>query len=201
VRTAGAAVGVAGFHIQPTRISSSPRGHGGGFARAQERLMGLARGGTMDTSRRPDGPIDSRIDRQVRPLQSLQLMTWMLSWILKSAAELDTSPSASIGSDDTMAITSMSRSVPRRRGRWTPDGGWRRPPAWRLGASGGRRRRHPEPTDRGLGTVPHAQPGPTPGLTIRSIPSCPPWPSSRAAARQADVAIRLRSICTPLRTP
>jgi hypothetical protein len=33
----------------------------------------------MDTSRRPDRPIDSRPDRQLRHLQGLQLMTWLLT--------------------------------------------------------------------------------------------------------------------------
>lgn len=41
----------------------------------------MARRRNMDTSRRPDRPIDSRPDRQLRHLQGLQLMTWLLSWI------------------------------------------------------------------------------------------------------------------------
>jgi hypothetical protein len=34
----------------------------------------------MDTSRRPAGPIDSRADRQLRPMQGLHIMMWRQMW-------------------------------------------------------------------------------------------------------------------------
>jgi hypothetical protein len=118
-------------------------------------IKGLARDGKMDTSRRPDGPLDSRIDRQVRQLQGLQVMTRLLNRIPSRIPASDT-----IDSPDGEAIT---RNTPRRsETRETDvDRGWQRPPAWRLGASDGRRRRASGTADRGLGTVPHTQPGPT----------------------------------------
>jgi hypothetical protein len=34
----------------------------------------------MDTSRGPDGPIDSRPDRQLRPMQGRHIMMWRQTW-------------------------------------------------------------------------------------------------------------------------
>jgi hypothetical protein len=36
--------------------------------------------GTMDTSRGPDGAIDSHADRQLRPTQGLHIMMWRQTW-------------------------------------------------------------------------------------------------------------------------
>ena len=41
---------------------------------------GWPAGGTMDTSRGPDGPIDSHADRQLRLLQGLHIMMWRQIW-------------------------------------------------------------------------------------------------------------------------
>jgi hypothetical protein len=41
---------------------------------------GWPAGGTMDTSRGPDGPIDSRTERQLRLLQGLHIMMWRQIW-------------------------------------------------------------------------------------------------------------------------
>ena len=37
-------------------------------------------GGTMDTSRRPAGPIDSRPDQQLHPIQGRHIMMWRQTW-------------------------------------------------------------------------------------------------------------------------
>jgi hypothetical protein len=89
-----AAVGVVGLHIQPTRIYSLPRGHVERSARRRNDEP-ECEGGTMDTSRRPDGPLDSRVDRQVRQVQGLQVMTRILSRI-QSRIPSDRHPSTAL---------------------------------------------------------------------------------------------------------
>jgi hypothetical protein len=41
---------------------------------------GLREGGTMDTSRGPDRPTDSRPDRQTGPTEGLHIMIWRQMW-------------------------------------------------------------------------------------------------------------------------
>ncbi len=133
--------------------------------------MGLARRWNMDTSRRPDGPIDSRPDRQLGQLLGLQLMTWLLSWI-QSWPLSWSRPSAIIDSADVMRSPGC---IPGRSGTAEMDvgRGRRRPPAWRLGASGGRRLRASE-TDRSGARSGAARPARSYlCLVIRSIPSYP----------------------------
>jgi hypothetical protein len=94
----------------------------------------------MDTSRRPAGPIDSRADRQLRQPQGLQLMKWILSWTQSRPLRWLPSPPAIIDTADPMAIARMHPGAPGLAGRGIAGRGRRRLPAWRLGASGGRRR-------------------------------------------------------------
>ena len=71
---------VVGLHIQPTRFCRSPRGQGGRIATSGSVREPQPEGGTMDTSRGSDGPIDSRADRQLRPTQGRHIMIWRQRW-------------------------------------------------------------------------------------------------------------------------
>jgi hypothetical protein len=71
---------VVGLHIQPTRFCRSPRGQGGRIATSGSVREPQPAGGTMDTSRGSDGPIDSRADRQLRPTQGRHIMMWRQTW-------------------------------------------------------------------------------------------------------------------------
>ena len=137
----------------------------------------------MDTSRRPDGPIDSRADRQLRQPQGLQLMKWILSWIQSRPLRWLPSPRAIIDTADASRSSGCtSAGAPGWRVQGSPiEGGGARPLGGlvhQAGAAAG----HPEPTDRGLGAVPDTQPGPTSAFAKPSIPSCPHRPSSRTSS-------------------
>jgi hypothetical protein len=134
-------IGVVGLHIQPTRLCSPPRGHRVGLPWSDSGDRHQPEGGTMDTSRRPDGPIDSRADRQLRQPQGLQLMKWILSWIQSRPLRWLPSPRAIIDTADASRSSGCtSAGAPGLAGPGIADRGRQRPPAWRLGASGGRRR-------------------------------------------------------------
>lgn len=146
-------------------------------------------GGTMDTSRRPDGPIDSRADRQLRPTQGRHIMTWRQTWRQRWRPTRPPSPRhhhdprprrqpvvhgcrvnpASSCGDHVLDRRSFQDS-PHRQGALRTNGATtlsavssvpsgcrsgrgarsrRRPPAWRLGASGGRRSWASEPNRSG----------------------------------------------------
>jgi hypothetical protein len=134
-------IGVVGLHIQPTRLCSPPRGHRVGLPWSDSGDRHQPEGGTMDTSRRPDGPIDSRADQQLRQPQGLQLMKWILSWIQSRPLRWLPSPRAIIDTADASRSSGCtSAGAPGLAGPGIADRGRQRPPAWRLGASGGRRR-------------------------------------------------------------
>jgi hypothetical protein len=143
---------------------------------------GWPEGGTMDTSRGPDRPIHSRADQQVRQVQGLQLMTWILSWI--QSWPLSWIP---VQAPSSTAMTrwrppARTRAFPRRAGRSIAGRGWRRPPAWRLGASGGRHLRATgaEPTG---GSMRRRAPNHRP-TSVLAISSIAPYPQSRCRQRQ-----------------
>ena len=197
-------LGVVGFHIQPTRFCGPPRGHRVGSPWSDSGDRHQPEGGTMDTSRRPDGPIDSRADRQLRQPQGLQLMKWILSWIQSRPLRWLPSPRAII---DTADASRSSGCAPLRalrgwRVQGSPiEGGGARPLGGlvhQAGAAAG----HPEPTDRGLGAVPDTQPGPTSAFAKPSIPSCPhrpyrrtsSWRNRRPASRYGQIRTRSGSL-------
>jgi hypothetical protein len=145
-----AVIGVVGLHIQPTRLCSPPRGHRVGSPESDGGEKHQPEGGTMDTSRRPDGPIDSRADRQLRQPQGLQLMKWILSWIqsrplrwLPARAPSSTPLTRRDHQDAPLRVLRGWRveGSPVEGGGARPLGGL----MLQAGAAAG----HPEPTDRG----------------------------------------------------
>jgi hypothetical protein len=144
-----------GLHIQPTRLCSPPRGHRVGLPWSDSGDRHQPEGGTMDTSRRPDGPIDSRADRQLRQPQGLQLMKWILSWIQSRPLRWLPSPRAIIDTADASRSSECtSAGAPGLAGPGIADRGRRRRPLGGLVHQAGAAAGHPEPTDRGLGAVP-----------------------------------------------
>ena len=109
-------IGVVGLHIQPTRLPSPPRGHRVGSPWSDSGDRHQPEGGTMDTSRRPDGPIDSRADRQLRQPQGLQLMKWILSWIQSRPLRWLPSPRAIIDTADASRSSGCTSAALRAGG-------------------------------------------------------------------------------------